>query len=151
MTSALKIRCFLKTTAKKFCSKPGEREAEKKWCFEKGGGGRGRRGRGGGVCVTREVSFWDPSGWNGVDQQEILTTASLKYLLRLYEVTLRDGPNGWKLKTLSPNAVNRAGLWSLDGGQTLRQGNYQRGLPLPKPSLSRAADTLVQTPSHARV
>lgn len=110
MTSALKIRCFLKTTAKKFCSRPRGREAEKSDVLRKKEKEEGGGGVGGGKCVTREVSFWDSSGWNSVDQQEILTTASLKYLLRLNEVTLRDGPNGWKLKTLPPNAVNRAGL-----------------------------------------
>lgn len=46
MTSALKIRCFLKTTAKKFCSRLRGREAEKKQCFEKGG----EREVGGGVA-----------------------------------------------------------------------------------------------------
>lgn len=45
MTSALKIRCFLKTTAKKFCSRPRGREAEKSDVLrkekeeEEGGGG----------------------------------------------------------------------------------------------------------------
>lgn len=47
MTSALKIRCFLKTTAKKFCSRPRGREGEKKSNVlrkdeEQEGGGRRR-------------------------------------------------------------------------------------------------------------
>lgn len=64
MTSALKIRCFLKTTAKKFCSKPGGERQKKSDVLRKeeeeeeegGGGGSGA------ACVTREVSFWDSSG-----------------------------------------------------------------------------------------
>lgn len=47
MTSALKIRCFLKTTAKKFWIRPRGREAEKSDVLrkeeeEEGGGGRAR-------------------------------------------------------------------------------------------------------------
>lgn len=62
MTSALKIRCFLKTTAKKFWIRPRGREAEKSDVLRKEekeeGGGWG----GGGVRVTRRVRFWDSSG-----------------------------------------------------------------------------------------
>lgn len=48
MTSALKIRCFLKTTAKKFWIRPRGREAEKSDVLrkeeeEEGGGGEGGR------------------------------------------------------------------------------------------------------------
>lgn len=58
MTSALKIRCFLKTTAKKFWIRPRGREAEKSDVLRKEEEEEG----GGGVRVTRRVSFWDSSG-----------------------------------------------------------------------------------------
>lgn len=65
MTSALKIRCFLKTTAKKFCSRAeGERGRKKSDVLrkeeEEEGGGGGVWGVGG--CVTREASSCDSSG-----------------------------------------------------------------------------------------
>lgn len=47
MTSQLKIRCLLKTTAKEFWTK--QRGEKKKSCFEKEGGEEKRWGRVGGV------------------------------------------------------------------------------------------------------